>query len=75
MSRLPVGMPVGLPGLLKEGFKHFSGVEEAVLRNIDACKELSRMTATSLGPNGERASSQSSAEAESGELSKAVAQG
>jgi T-complex protein 1 subunit theta len=38
--------------MLKEGFKHYSGVEEAILRNIDACKEVSSMTKTSYGPNG-----------------------
>jgi T-complex protein 1 subunit theta len=39
-------------GLLKEGFKHLSGLEEAILRNTQACKELSQMTRTSLGPHG-----------------------
>ena len=39
-------------GLLKEGFKHLSGLEEAILRNTGACKDLSQMTRTSLGPNG-----------------------
>eukprot|EP01101_Sappina_pedata_P007364 TRINITY_DN3877_c0_g1_i1.p2 TRINITY_DN3877_c0_g1~~TRINITY_DN3877_c0_g1_i1.p2 ORF type:complete len:553 (+),score=280.00 TRINITY_DN3877_c0_g1_i1:33-1661(+) len=39
-------------GLLKDGTKHLSGLEEAVLRNIDACKELSKVTRTSLGPHG-----------------------
>lgn len=29
-----------------------SGLEEAVLKNIDACKQLSQMTRTSLGPQG-----------------------
>jgi T-complex protein 1 subunit theta len=38
--------------MLKEGHKHFSGLEEAVLRNIDACKALSQITRTSMGPNG-----------------------
>lgn len=32
--------------------QHFSGLEEAVFRNINACKELSQVTRTSLGPNG-----------------------
>uniref|UniRef100_A0A7S3D0A2 CCT-theta n=1 Tax=Palpitomonas bilix TaxID=652834 RepID=A0A7S3D0A2_9EUKA len=41
-----------LEHLLKEGTKAFSGVDEAVLRNIEACKELSNITRTSLGPNG-----------------------
>lgn len=38
--------------MLKEGHKHLSGLEEAVLKNIDACKQLSVITRTSLGPNG-----------------------
>ena len=35
-----------------QGSKHFSGLEEAILRNIDACKQLSKMTRSSLGPHG-----------------------
>ena len=46
------GMPYGLQAMLKEGYKHLSGLEEAVLKNIDACKQLSMMTRTSMGPNG-----------------------
>lgn len=42
----------GLSGLLKEGSKHISGLDEAVLRNIDACKQLSAIVRTSIGPNG-----------------------
>jgi len=38
--------------MLKEGHKHFSGLEEALLRNINACKEISKLTKTGLGPNG-----------------------
>ncbi|KAH3743087.1 Tcomplex protein 1, theta subunit [Pelomyxa schiedti] len=38
--------------LLKEGSKHFSGLEEAILRNCDAVKKLSQIVRTSLGPNG-----------------------
>ena len=38
--------------MLKEGHKHLSGLDEAVLKNIDACKQLSTITRTSLGPNG-----------------------
>jgi len=43
---------VGLTDLLKDGHKHFSGVDEAVLKNIEACKGLSTITRTSIGPNG-----------------------
>lgn len=42
----------GLSSMLKEGHKHLSGLDEAVLKNIDACKQLSSITRTSLGPNG-----------------------
>ncbi|XP_008984791.1 T-complex protein 1 subunit theta isoform X1 [Callithrix jacchus] len=31
---------------------HFSGLEEAVYRNIQACKELAQTTRTAYGPNG-----------------------
>lgn len=43
---------VGFQSLLKEGGRHFSGVDEALLRNIEACKNLSQITKTSLGPYG-----------------------
>jgi len=43
---------VGMSDLLKEGSKHMSGVEEAVMKNIEACKKLSTITRTSIGPNG-----------------------
>ncbi|CAL5423632.1 unnamed protein product [Camellia sinensis] len=44
--------PYGIQSMLKEGHKHMSGLDEAVLKNIDACKQLSTITRTSLGPNG-----------------------
>lgn len=47
-----MGLPYGLQAMLKEGHKHLSGLEEAVLKNIDACKELAQITRTSMGPNG-----------------------
>lgn len=37
--------------LLKQGTRIFQG-QEALLKNIDAVKELSMITRTSLGPNG-----------------------
>ncbi|KAI9364428.1 chaperonin Cpn60/TCP-1 family [Zopfochytrium polystomum] len=43
---------IGLPQMLKDGYKHMQGLEEAVYRNIGATKELSQITRTSLGPNG-----------------------
>eukprot|EP00249_Psilotum_nudum_P010921 c22847_g1_i1 orf=498-2132(-) len=44
--------PYGVQAMLKEGHRLLSGLDEAVLKNIDACKELSHITRTSLGPNG-----------------------
>lgn len=44
--------PYGIQAMLKEGHKHLSGLDEAVLKNITACKQLSTITRTSLGPNG-----------------------
>lgn len=38
--------------MLKEGHKHLSGLEEAVMKNIEACKGLAQITRTSMGPNG-----------------------
>jgi len=38
--------------MLKDGYKHMSGLEEAVIKNIEACKQLSHITRTSLGPHG-----------------------
>lgn len=41
----------GLTSLLKDGYKHFSGLEDAIVRNIEACRGLAVITRTSLGPN------------------------
>ncbi|KAI0800251.1 T-complex protein 1 [Fomes fomentarius] len=38
--------------LFKDGYKHISGLEDAVLRNIQAVSELSDLVRTSFGPNG-----------------------
>ncbi|KAJ1946032.1 T-complex protein 1 subunit theta, partial [Linderina pennispora] len=40
------------PQLFKEGYKNLQGLEEAVIRNIQATKEMSEITRTSFGPNG-----------------------
>ncbi|KND03303.1 T-complex protein 1, theta subunit [Spizellomyces punctatus DAOM BR117] len=42
----------GFTQLLKDGYKHMQGLDEAVFRNIAAIKELTQITRTSLGPNG-----------------------
>lgn len=47
-----MGLPYGLQAMLKEGHKHLSGLQEAVLKNVEACKQLSQITRSSMGPNG-----------------------
>lgn len=42
----------GFNNLLKEGHKHFSGFEEVVLKNIQACKEICAKIKRSYGPYG-----------------------
>ncbi|KAI3990311.1 hypothetical protein MKX01_037650 [Papaver californicum] len=42
----------GINSMLTEGHKHFSGLDETAMKNIDACKQFSTITRTSLGPNG-----------------------
>lgn len=38
--------------IMKEGTKYLSGLEQSVLRNIEAVKDLSELTRTSYGPHG-----------------------
>ena len=33
-------------------YQHYSGLDEAVFRNITACRQLTQITRSSLGPNG-----------------------
>jgi hypothetical protein len=47
-----LNMAAGLGGMLKDGHKHIEGVDMAIGKNIDACKQLSAITRTSMGPNG-----------------------
>lgn len=42
----------GMAQMLKEGARYFSGLEEAVYRNITACKQLAQTVRTAYGPNG-----------------------
>lgn len=42
----------GFAALLKEGARHFTGVEDTIVSNIEACKQLCTVTRTSLGPYG-----------------------
>jgi T-complex protein 1 subunit theta len=43
----------GFAQMLKEGARHFSGLDEAVMRNIDACKDLADTTKSAYGPYGQ----------------------
>lgn len=38
--------------MLKDGSRHYSGLEEAVLRNIETCAELGQTLSSAFGPNG-----------------------
>ncbi|PSN34362.1 T-complex protein 1 subunit theta [Blattella germanica] len=42
----------GMSQMLKEGARYFSGLEEAVFRNINACKQFAQTVRTAYGPNG-----------------------
>ena len=42
----------GIGGMLKKGHRAMDGLEGATLRNVEACREISTVTRTSLGPNG-----------------------
>jgi len=52
MARSLTGGSFGVQGMLKEGTKHMTGLEEATFKNIEAAKQLSSCVRTSLGPNG-----------------------
>jgi len=47
-----VGRAPGFASMMKDGARHFSGIEEAVFRNIDACNEFSETISSAFGPNG-----------------------
>eukprot|EP00127_Corallochytrium_limacisporum_P007059 Clim_evm19s241 gene=Clim_evmTU19s241 len=42
----------GVRSMMKEGSNYLSGLDEAVIRNIEACAEMVNLVRTSLGPNG-----------------------
>uniref|UniRef100_A0A914UZM2 T-complex protein 1 subunit theta n=1 Tax=Plectus sambesii TaxID=2011161 RepID=A0A914UZM2_9BILA len=42
----------GMGRFMKDGTRHYKGVEEAVHRNIEACVALAATTRSSYGPNG-----------------------
>jgi len=43
----------GFAQMMKEGSRYMSGLEEAVYRNISACKELAETTRSAYGPYGQ----------------------
>ncbi|RKO96642.1 T-complex protein 1, partial [Caulochytrium protostelioides] len=47
--KIPKG---GFTQLLKDGYQHSQGLDEAVYRNIQATRDMAQITRTSLGPNG-----------------------
>jgi T-complex protein 1 subunit theta len=49
---MSVPMPSGFASMMKDGARHFQGLDEAVYRNIEACKELAKTTRTAFGPHG-----------------------
>jgi len=49
---LPVPRAPGVQSMMKEGTRYFRGLDEAVLRNIEACGELCRTLKSSYGPKG-----------------------
>ncbi|CAN8011327.1 unnamed protein product [Ixodes pacificus] len=46
------GSTTALSQMLKEGSRHFQGVDEALFRSIEACVQLSHSVASAYGPNG-----------------------
>lgn len=38
--------------MLKHGAEHHTGIQDAIIRNLEACQQLTEITRTSLGPNG-----------------------
>ena len=47
-----LNMAGGAQGMMKEGSTLADGVDEAVLKNIGATKQLAKIVQSSLGPNG-----------------------
>jgi len=45
-------MQRGIPRLWKDGYKQFSGLEEAIMKNCEAATGLAACTRTAFGPNG-----------------------
>lgn len=49
---LPVPRAPGFQAMMKEGSRYYRGIDEAVLRNIEACSELCRTLKSAYGPKG-----------------------
>ena len=47
-----MALRTGINDIMKEGSSMLSGVEEALIKNVDACAKLMEVGQTSLGPNG-----------------------
>jgi len=52
MASMAYNPSAGVSGMLKKGHQSFSGLADATIRNVQACREISTVTRTSLGPNG-----------------------
>lgn len=49
---LPVPRAPGFQSMMKEGARYYRGIDEAVIRNIEACSELCRTLKSAYGPKG-----------------------
>jgi T-complex protein 1 subunit theta len=49
---MPLHLPQGIEAMLKEGCKHLQGLNEAVIPNLEACKNLGCIMRSSMGPTG-----------------------
>ena len=49
---LPMPRAPGYVQMMKEGSRHYAGLEEAVCRNIEACGEFARTLRSAYGPRG-----------------------
>ncbi|KRZ72878.1 Pre-rRNA-processing protein TSR1 -like protein [Trichinella papuae] len=53
LKMAPGGIPrVGFARLLKDGARHYRGVEESLFRNIEACLGIAATVRSSFGPKG-----------------------
>merc|ERR1712168_522719 len=53
VATMAMSVPKSLmQSMMKDGVKSFKGLEEAVYRNIEACRQLTKILRSSFGPNG-----------------------